>query len=468
MRMGRNFLRRIPLRVHLGLLYMLTFGIISFVFLTRFYIRFHTDTSSALDTGLELAYQVVEAQVVVGDDGRLAWREREALEWMGDGFTFYLLSPEGKIWNALGDDRVPVLYQNGFGTLESGKRNEEREWRAMTRPILSPEGEMLGWIQIAQPQSQTEDIVSNIAGHLPLILLMAGGAGFFLVSYALRPIRNITTTAESITTHDLTQRIDYDGANDEVGRLAQTFDNMLDRLEAGFERERRFASDAAHELRTPLTALKGRIGVTVSQPRQTEDYIETLRDMEEQVDRLIRLSNDLLFMTRFDSTRHEIPLDEIALADFLSIVMDQVRHLAAEKNVMLQEHVQSDLKMQGNMDLLIRLFLNVLDNAIKYTPPDGRISVHAENGAGQLTVSICDTGPGIAPEHLPHLFERFYRVESDRARQDNGGTGLGLAIAREIARAHGGDLLVESEVGKGTTFIFAIPQEFNEFGGEKR
>lgn len=453
----QNLVKRVPLRIHLGLLYMLTFGIISFVFLTRFYVRFHTDISPALDTGLELAYRAIEDQVAVDADGRLQWQAREDMEWMSKGFTFYLLAPDGTKWDSLGDDKVPVVHQDGIVSLESGKRNEEREWRSLTRPVLSADGEMLGWLQIAQPQSQTEDIVSNIAGHLPLILLLAGLAGFFLVSYALRPIRHITSTAESITTHDLTQRINYDGADDEVGQLAQTFDNMLDRLEAGFERERRFASDAAHELRTPLTALKGRIGVTLSQPRQPEVYVETLHDMEEQVDRLIRLSNDLLFMTRFESRREQIALEPIELTDFLSVVIDQVRHLANDKAITLVEQVPSQLVVRGNMDLLIRLFLNLLDNAIKYTPAGGQVTVTAENSAAQVRITVQDTGPGIAPEHLPHLFERFYRVEGDRTRLDGGGAGLGLAIAREVARAHGGDLTVQSEVGDGTTFVFTIP-----------
>jgi heavy metal sensor kinase len=279
----------------------------------------------------------------------------------------------------------------------------------------------------------------------------------------LRPIDKITQTARAINASDLEGRINYEGANDEVGRLARTFDSMLDRLQGGFERERRFTADAAHELRTPLTALKGRIGVTLSQPRQPAVYEDALREMEGQVDRLVRLSNDLLFMARLDHREGGSPLDVIALSDLLAALVDQVRPLAEAKAIALVESVPPGLMVKGDMDLLIRLFLNLLDNAIKYTPSTGKIRVEAEKRADRICVSISDTGPGIPPEQLPHLFERFYRAESDRMRrrgqhvQAQGGAGLGLAIAREIARAHGGTLTVQSDLGEGSTFTFCIP-----------
>jgi heavy metal sensor kinase len=290
---------------------------------------------------------------------------------------------------------------------------------------------------------------------------LAGLGGYFLASRALRPIDDITRTAQAISAGDLSQRLHYQGPPDEVGRLAHTFDSMLDRLQAAFVRERRFTGDAAHELRTPLTALKGRIGVTLSRSRQPAVYQETLRDMEGQVDRLIRLSSDLLFMARLDQGQMRPQLEQIELADFIGAVVDQVRALATAKNITIEEAIPAGLTLPGDMDLLIRLFLNLLDNAVKYTPENGRILTSAAGDSAFVEVAVQDSGPGIAAEHLPHLFDRFYRVESDRTRLtqngDQGGTGLGLAIAHEIARMHNGRLAVESELGVGTTFVVQLP-----------
>jgi len=276
----------------------------------------------------------------------------------------------------------------------------------------------------------------------------------------LRPIEKMTRTTQRITANDLHQRINHTGPQDEIGRLALTLDGMLDRLESGFERERRFTSDAAHELRTPLAALKGHIGVTLSQDRQPKEYAATLRDLEDQVDRLIRLSNDLLLLARLEHWHYAEQYEQIVLADLLLTLLDQVMLLAEEKHITLTGDVQPALTFDGNMNLLIRLFLNLLDNAIKYTPAEGTVTLRACQEADRIRVSVCDTGPGIAADQLPHLFERFFRVELDRARgqeASQSGTGLGLAIAREIARAHNGSITVKSEPGHGSTFTVWLP-----------
>ncbi|MGH2620295.1 MAG: sensor histidine kinase, partial [Anaerolineales bacterium] len=293
---------------------------------------------------------------------------------------------------------------------------------------------------------------------VPLALLLAGAGGYFLASRALRPIDRIARTAQAINSSDLSARIGHSGPADELGRLAATFDEMLDRLQSAFDRERRFTADAAHELRTPLTALKGRIGVTLSQPRQPAEYGDSLQEMERQVDRLIRLSSDLLFIARLDRGQLAQRRDPIALTELLAAVVGQLRPLAEAKSVSLTESDARDLTVQGDMDLLIRLFLNLVDNAIKFTPPRGRVSVEARRSGEQVTIAVRDSGPGIPAEHRAQLFERFFRVGSDRSRADGqGGAGLGLAIAHEIARAHGGTLAVESTVGEGTNFFVRLP-----------
>jgi signal transduction histidine kinase len=231
---------------------------------------------------------------------------------------------------------------------------------------------------------------------------------------------------------------------------------MLSHLEEAFRRERRFTSDAAHELRTPLTALKGQIEVALSRPRRPKDYRVTLERLLEQVDRLIRLSNALLFLARADQGRlnwRPIPVD---LKELLTVLIDQVRPLANEKQLFLRVEITPHLSIRGDPDYLIRLFLNLLDNAIKYTPKNGEITVLVRpNGSNAETV-IWNSGPGIPSQRLSQLFERFYRVDDDRA-STSGGTGLGLAIVHEIVRLHQGQIWIDSTPGKGVTATVKLP-----------
>jgi heavy metal sensor kinase len=311
-------------------------------------------------------------------------------------------------------------------------------------------------------EKAAERLASETLMAVPFVLMGATLGGLFLANRALRPIDQITRTAQHISTGDLSQRISYRGPADEVGRLAQTFDQMLDRLQTGFEREKRFTADASHELRTPLTAIKGRIGMILHQPRTQEQYEEALSTLEQQVDRMIRLINDLLLLTRLDEKRlpwHPVSLD---LSKLLEATVEQMRQLAEERQISLVEHIQPELFIQGDPDHLIRVFLNLLDNAIKYTPVKGQVIVQAESQGIQVCVQVRDTGAGILSEHLPHLFERFYRVEGARSRQ-TGGTGLGLAIAHELIRLNQGTLTAHSKINQGTTFIIIFPVLAREF-----
>lgn len=454
----------IPLRIRLTLWYTLSLGLILLLFTTFLYMQVRRSLIAQVDAALNLATN--QALIIVGDaDGRLAFQNiaqnPDAVRNLNDDFVIHLLTQDGSVLDTLSNDNNVPLF-SGQVTVFETLLAEGEPWRVYNQAIRV--GNATGSLQVAQELDPVLATLANLrrqlAWGLPLALLLAGLGGLFLASRALRPIDQITRTAQAISASDLSQRIYYQGPADEVGRLAQTFDAMLDRLQAAFIRERRFTSDAAHELRTPLAALKGRIGVTLSQPRQPAEYVDTLGEMEGQVDRLIRLSSDLLFMARLDQGQFKPQFDRIELADFIGAVVDQVRPLAKAKAITLTEDIPVDLAIRGDFDLLIRLFLNLMDNAVKYTPENGRVTIQARRSAQSIQTAISDTGPGIAAEHLPHLFERFYRIEGDRARRSEngqGGAGLGLAIAYEIARFHGGDLSVQSEVNQGTTFFVQLP-----------
>ncbi|MDX1664881.1 MAG: ATP-binding protein [Candidatus Promineifilaceae bacterium] len=463
----------LPLRARLTIWYLLTLAAILLLFLSFLYWQVQRSLQAQMDAALRLTAAQATGLVTAAPDAptfagaSVGSAEQSArIRELSDDFVIYLLGPEGAVQDWLGereefDPLAPAgAPEPGLATTLS----DNDRWRVYTERLVV-DGATAGWLQVAQEMDPVSEPLASLRAQmvlgLPLALLLAGLGGFFLASRALRPIERITDTAQAINAGDLSRRIHYAGPPDEVGRLAATFDGMLDRLQAAFERERRFTGDAAHELRTPLTALKGRIEVTLSRQRPAETYRQTLEEMGTQVERLIRLSNDLLFMTRLDRQEPGRPVAErerVAVDDLLAAVVDQMRPLAARNGVTLALEAEPGLVLQGDLDLLIRLFLNLLDNAVKYTPAGGRVTVRGGSVPDGVRVEVADTGPGISAEHLPHLFERFYRAESDRARGDEGGgAGLGLAIAAEIARMHGGRIRVESELGAGTLFTVTLP-----------
>jgi heavy metal sensor kinase len=333
--------------------------------------------------------------------------------------------------------------------------------RILTLPIKNGQ-QVVGVLQIGLLLDDINETMRTLLKVMlvlaPAMLLLASGGGFFLASRALAPIDRITRAARQISADDFNRRLDLRGPDDEVGRLARTFDAMIARLQSAFEQQRRFTADASHELRTPLTAMIGQIDVALERPRDAESYRGTLTAVREQAQRLARMANDLLFLARSDTHPEPTAREAIDIGQLLPAIIAQVEPLAHARDQQLDlQHTASPWIVQGNEDDLIRLFLNLFDNAIRYTPRGGRIAVQCARYDAQVVISVADTGQGIAPEHLPHLFDRFFRVDRGRSRAQ-GGSGLGLAIAQNIVRAHGGKLLVESTLGQGSTFTAILPE----------
>jgi heavy metal sensor kinase len=318
------------------------------------------------------------------------------------------------------------------------------------------EQNLRGHVESALLEDISDRLLQEMLMTVPFVLLCAALGGVFLANRALLPIVQMTQTATDISAGDLSRRMGYRGVRDEIGQLAHIFDQMLDRIQATIDQERRFTADASHELRTPLTAIKGRIGMILSQPRTQKQYETACEQVETQVDRLIRLTNDLLFLARLDGRRLPWQPTTLNLSHILEATVEQMRLLADDVSINLIEQIQPGLMIQGDPDYLIGIFLNLIDNAIKYTAIDGKVTIRAIRDINTVSVTVNDTGIGIAPEHLSHLFERFYRVEAARNRQ-TGGTGLGLAIAYEVVRLHGGSLTVQSQLDQGTIFKIQLP-----------
>jgi signal transduction histidine kinase len=323
-------------------------------------------------------------------------------------------------------------------------------------------GETIGWIVIATPIGDIQEsarilLISMLAGVF-LTGVLAGGWSYYLTRRNLRPIADIAQTARRISSSNLADRMDVENRSDEIGQLANVLDDLLERLQKAFEIQRRFVADGAHELKTPLAVLRTHWEDELNNPDVPADVKEKLVGDIESISRLTRVINNLLFLSRTEFAESGFDVTEIRLDDLLAEVVEDTSVLATMKSQELTLSATAGTVIQGDRDRLYQLFFNLIDNAIKYTPEGGKISVESKMENSDAIVRFSDTGPGIPDAALPHVFERFYRVGADRS-VETGGSGLGLSIARMIAESHGGSLDVTSRTGEGSTFTVRIPPQ---------
>jgi heavy metal sensor kinase len=274
----------------------------------------------------------------------------------------------------------------------------------------------------------------------------------------LTPVEVLSETAQKISEpSSLGTRLSLDAPYDEFRRLAQAFNTMMDRIQKVVDGQRRFVADAAHEIQTPLTALKGNLEVAFRKNRKASEYRDILISNLGAVERLINLCRSLITLARlagqdaFASMRQSIPLQPL-----LQELIDELMLLAQDREITLRLDAEPALSVFANREQLQRVFFNLLDNALRHTSPGGTIAVRLRSDRDSTIIDVSDTGEGVDSGHLPHIFERFYRVDSARSRE-SGGVGLGLAIVKEIVEAHNGDITLRSELGKGTTFTIRLP-----------
>ena len=333
--------------------------------------------------------------------------------------------------------------------------------RARTFPVRR-DGRILGALEVGQSEEDVADFLGALllimGGAYPVTLVVAVLGGVFLAGRALSPVDTITGMARRISADDLDQRLDLRLPDDEVGRLARTFDEMIARLDSAFRRQRQFTADASHELRTPLTVMKGQVDVALQKDRESQEYRRVLEAVNDEVDRLIRLAESLLTLTRADAGEIPLELEAVGVADLLAGAVDQARSTAIQRGVDLLYVLGDSATVRADEGLLLQLILNLLDNATKYTPAGGEVSVGWNVTGDRTGLWVRDSGKGIPEEHIPLIFDRFYRVDQARGRSE-GGVGLGLAISRWIAEAHGGSIHVESAPGNGSTFTVLLPTQ---------
>ncbi len=379
-------------------------------------------------------------------------------------FLVQVLNPDGNVAersSGLGNRRLPV---NPESVRQAGEGHVAYETvvldgqpvRLYTTALFTDE-EFIGYLQVARSLQAAEQALAFLrttllqvgAGSLAIALVVA----WFLAGASLDPITRITRAADEIAVSvRFDRRLARVETHDEVARLAETFNRMMDRLESAFIAQRRFVADASHELRTPLTIIRGNIEMLRrSGSIQNTEMQEALDDVIAEAERMTRLVGGLLALARADAGQ-EIARASVRLDELVENIHREVQPSAGKVGLELGE--RQAIEVQGDLDALKQLLLILVDNGIKYTPPGGRVTVAVRERAGFAEISVQDTGPGIAPEDLPNIFERFYRATAARGQE---GTGLGLAIALWIARAHGGDIVVESSPGTGSCFTIRLP-----------
>ena len=384
-------------------------------------------------------------------------REREIVRVL-DGDGNLIASPFGRV-----EDAIP-LSDDGLTTLQSTQEwweigiISDEEMLIYSRPVVE-EGETVYIVQVARSLMERNRTLNSLATTLGvagvIVVLLAFAVGWTLSGVTLRPIQRITQTAQTIgDERDFTRRVDYSGPEDEVGRLANTFNQMLSRLQDAYEKvehsldmQRNFVADVSHELRTPLTTLRGNLGLLRRKPAaDVEDDI--LVDMVDESDRLIRLVNDLLLLARADAGR-TLAKDRVDLASVIEESVRQARQLDESRTISLD--MDEACPVLGDRDAFKQVMLILLDNALKHS--DGEINVSAEYAASQVEIRVQDHGEGIPPETLKQIFNRFYRGEESAATP---GFGLGLPIARALVEGMGGEIAIESQEGQGSCVILSF------------
>ena len=359
------------------------------------------------------------------------------------------------------------LSQRAYADALEGKNSYEtftvggqQPIRVITMPILF-EGKLINLVQVGTSLEAVQETLRNLKIFLftavPSVLILAALFARFMARRALKPISRIIDTAREIGQgQELSKRIPVLKIKDELGQLALTFNEMMNRLENSFAQMRQFSSDASHELRTPLTVLKGQNELILSKQRKPEEYQEVISSNLEEINYMSKVLEDLFVLSKSDENQVNLDYKPVDLRALVEEVCKHAEILAEEKNIKIIIAFLEPIEIKGDEVRLRQMVWNVLQNGIKYTQQGGELKISLQNEVDFALLTIQDTGIGIPEEDLPLIFNRFYRVDKARTR-DEGGSGLGLSICRQIAEAHKGKIEVESKLGVGTRFKIRLP-----------
>ncbi len=356
--------------------------------------------------------------------------------------TSLLLSSQQKEWQ---------------GTIQTRDGQQVRLYSMM----ITENGVPIAIVQVGESLTQLNNSLHSLLLELlvisPFALVLGAFGSYWLAARAFIPIDRLTRTARQIEAGDLQRRVSMPKARDEVYRLAQTLNEMIERLDQSFTRQQRFVADASHELRTPVAVIRSMTDLALLQELSPPEYITLLENVNSEAERLGHLISDLLALARADENKAIFEEEPLRLDELVNVVAANAEVLAAEHGITLEVHTKQPIIILGDESRLIQAVMNLIDNAILYTNSGGAVTVRTRHEATIAQIVVQDTGIGIAAEHLPHIFERFYRVDPARVRTEGNSSGLGLSLVKWVVEAHHGTIHVESQPGCGSTFTINLP-----------
>ena len=453
---------RLPIRARLTLISATLMAVVLAVSGAFLYLRLRADLLEAVDSGLESRAAALLPNLL-RSDGALG--EGGGLIDPGDAFAQVLGPGVVVIQSSLGLRTAPLLTEAEVAGLR-GPRFLDRQAQTVAEPVdarllavRAPDGRVL---VVGASLDDQQEALARLARLMaiggPLALILAGGVGWVVGGAALRPVERMRVEAAAISASEPGRRLPQAGTGDEVARLGETLNEMLDQLEQALQRERRFVDEASHELRTPLANLRVELDLALRRARSVEELEAALRSAAEETERLARLAEDLLVLARADRGRVPVRREEVDVAELVGVEIEAFAARAAKAGVSIEARVQPGLRANVDSLRLRQAVGNLLDNALHSTPPQGTVTVEVVHADGSLCLEVRDTGEGFPAAFLRNAFEPFARPDDSRSQPDgDGGAGLGLAIVRAVAEAHGGTVKATNRSGGGAAVTLRIP-----------
>jgi heavy metal sensor kinase len=460
----------LPIKWKLTLWYGGILALILIIFSSGVYIYFRNSLQISIDVKIKSIAEVLASsmtdthnQSVFGNFERYL---ENVLGRKPKGKFIQIIDASGKIGAKMNDietETIPV----SFNTMERALKGEavyetmenvNPRLRMLTLPILENK-KITSIVQVGSSLADFDETMRKLLIIMIISIPTSIGAtiilGYFMAKKSLRPVDQIRRAAVKISSSNLDERIDIKGRKDELSRLAETFNAMINRLKDAFQRVNQFSIDVSHELKTPLTILKGETEVTLRKERANEEYKKLLESNLEEIDRMSRIIDDLLLLSKADSKDMKLNVENISLRDLLADVCMNMKIVATNKGIDLAVNELADVRFIGDELKLRRMLLNIIENGIKYTQEGGIVTVSSSADNGYAYITVKDNGAGISKDDLKYIFDRFYRA--DRSRKRESGSGLGLSISKWIAEAHKGTIEVESQLSAGSQFSIKLP-----------